>query len=231
VIELAGQGKDSVYTWGDIDYTLPNFVENLYLDVMANDNDGYGNALDNIIVGSIHNNTLDGKAGKDTLEGLWGDDTYYVDNVLDVVIEQAGEGSDTVFSTANYTLSDNIEILSLAGGSAVSGTGNAQSNTIFGNAGDNILDGGGSTDALSGLGGNDTFVFKAGQAHGDTVYEFEGNGAGVGDLLKFVGYGPGATLTQFSAEVWIVASLDGSIQEAITFVGAPALVGQDCVFV
>jgi len=45
---------------------------------------------------------------------------------------------------------------------------------------------------LEGRGGNDTFVFQRGQANGDTVTDFAGNGAGAGDILQFVGYGPGA---------------------------------------
>ena len=53
----------------------------------------------------------------------------------------------------------------------------------YGNARNNILDGGDDADQLNGLGGNDTFVFQAGQAPGDTVYEFAGNGAGAGDVL------------------------------------------------
>ena len=230
VVEEENEGIDTVYTFGDTDYTLPDHVENLWLDVMGHGN-GTGNDLDNIIWGNIHDTTLDGGAGIDTLYGGWGDDKYYVDEFLDQAIEGQGQGHDTVFSSVSYKLGDHVEILSLAIGGGIEGTGNAQNNTIFGNAGDNVLDGGGGIDSLSGLGGNDTFVFKAGEAHGDVVYEFEGNGAGAGDVLKFVGYGPGATFNQYSADVWIIASADGSIQEVITFVGAPSLVGQDYVFV
>ncbi len=230
VVEEENEGVDSVYTWGSMDYTLPDNVENLNLDIMAHGN-GTGNELNNIMWGTIHDGFLDGGLGQDTMYGSWGDDDYYVDDTLDQAIEAAGQGTDVVFSKANYTLSDNIEVLSLDGGNAVFGTGNAQNNTIFGNAQDNVLDGGGSSDSLSGLGGNDTFVFKAGQANGDVVYEFEGNGAGVGDLLKFVGYGPGATLIQQTASEWLVSSADGSIQEIFTLVGAPSLNNLDYVFV
>ena len=53
-----------------------------------------------------------------------------------------------------------------------------------------------------GLGGNDTFVFRAGQSNGSVVYEFEGNGAAVGDSLRFVGFGTlaeGASVAAASA--------------------------------
>jgi Ca2+-binding RTX toxin-like protein len=197
-------------------------------------NDGTGNALSNVITGSVHDNVLNGDLGADTMSGWAGNDQYYVDSEFDIVIENVDEGNDTVFSTVNHTLSSDIETLSLDVGNAVSGTGNAHSNTIFGNAGDNILNGRGSTDQLNGLGGNDTFVFEAGEANGDTVYEFAGNGAGTGDVLLFQGYGTlaqGATFQQVTATDWLITSADGLIQETVTLAGAPAIDASDFVFV
>jgi Ca2+-binding RTX toxin-like protein len=153
---------------------------------------------------------------------------------MDITFEHANYGNDVVFSTADYTIGDHIETLSLAVGNAVSATGNAQSNTVFGNAGNNILNGGGSSDSLSGLGGNDTFVFQAGQANGDVVYEFAGNGASAGDVLQFQGYGTlaqGATFQQATATEWLITSADGLTQEVITLVGAPTIDASDFVFV
>jgi trimeric autotransporter adhesin len=227
VVELFGEGIDSVKVTGDFGYTLTANVEKLTL---GGHGMGIGNDLDNIILGNEYDNIIDGGAGQDLMQGSLGDDTYYVDNTLDYVSEYATEGNDTVFATANYTLAQHLETLSLATGNAIKGTGNDQSNTIYGNNQDNELDGGGGSDTLSGLGGNDTFVFKAGQANGDTVYEFNGNGAGAGDMLKFVGYGPGATLQQYSATEWIVSSANGSIQEVITLIGAPTLDASDYMF-
>src|SRR5690606_23880905 len=123
---------------------------------------------------------------------------------------------------------------SLNVGTATSGTGNAQGNTIYGNALDNVLDGGGGADGLSGLGGNDTFAFKAGEAQGDVVYVFEGNGSAAGDLLRFEGYGTlaqGASFTQQTASDWLVSSADGLVQETITLSGAPVIHASDYVFV
>jgi Ca2+-binding RTX toxin-like protein len=231
VVELAGEGLDSVIVNADIDYTLTANVEKLYLKGHSN---GTGNALDNLIYGSEYDNILDGGAGQDLMQGFGGDDTYYVDNVQDSVGEFDGDGYDMVFSTVDFDLSmrgQHAEVLSLAVGNAVYGTGNDENNTIFGNAGDNVLEGRGGSDVLSGLGGNDTFVFHAHHTHGDVVYEFDGNGAGAGDVLRFEGYGPGATLMQMSATEWMVSSADGSVQEVFTLVGGPPLHASDYVFV
>ena len=38
-----------------------------------------------------------------------GDDAYVVDNAVDQVVENAGEGSDTVFASVNYALTANVE--------------------------------------------------------------------------------------------------------------------------
>jgi Ca2+-binding RTX toxin-like protein len=43
---------------------------------------------------------------------------------------------------------------------------------------------GGGTDVLTGNGGNDIFVFNVGQAGGDTIVDFAGNGASH-DIIAF----------------------------------------------
>ncbi|HEY8085745.1 MAG TPA: calcium-binding protein, partial [Methylophilaceae bacterium] len=66
-------------------------------------------------------------------------------------------------SSVDYTLSDNVEQLTLATGfTNINATGNDEANRIVGNSGNNILDGkGGSDDLVGGL-GNDTYVVDVG---------------------------------------------------------------------
>lgn len=190
-----------------------------------------GNFGNDTLDGGGDDDVLDGVSGNDTMRGGAGNDIYYAD-AGDVLSEAAGEGYDVVYAYSNFTLTDHIEILSLLTG--VHGTGNAQANTIFGNQYDNILNGAAGADSLSGLGGNDTFVFQAGQADADAVYEFNGNGAGVGDVLQFTGYGTiaqGATFRQLTATSWEIGSADGTVHDIITLVGAPTVDASDFVFV
>ena len=70
--------------------------------------------------------------------------------------------------------------------------------------------------------GNDAFMFQRGEADGDIIVDFAGNGASAGDVLLFVGYGPGATFTQNDATQWQVNYDGGSSHEVIVFLnGAP----------
>ncbi|MEK7801135.1 MAG: hypothetical protein AAB276_01660, partial [Pseudomonadota bacterium] len=103
------------------------------------------------------NDIIDGGEGADIMRGGLGNDTYYVDDALDAPIENIGEGTDTVISNISYTLTDNIENLTLAL-SGLTGTGNALDNTITGSTGNDIIDGALGADTMIGGLGNDTYV-------------------------------------------------------------------------
>jgi Ca2+-binding RTX toxin-like protein len=161
--EAASAGTDSVFS--SVGYTLLDNVENLLLSGVENLN-GTGNASVNTLTGNSGNNILDGKAGADTALGGLGDDLYLVDNVSDVVTENASEGVDAVWSTANLTLANNVENGLLVNGTAATLTGNTLNNWLVGNtnanviaagAGDDTLDGGTGADTLTGGAGNDTY--------------------------------------------------------------------------
>lgn len=149
VVEGADAGADTVTSWES--YVLPANIENLTLLGTAAIS-GTGNELDNILTGNTGTNTLTG--------GL-GDDTYVIQNMSDVVVEVADEGTDSVQSSATYTLGANAENLTLTGSTNINGTGNADANLLNGNAGDNVLDGGAGADTLVGGAGNDSYVIDA----------------------------------------------------------------------
>lgn len=117
---------------------------------------------DDTLYGTSGDDTIDGKAGADTMKGMAGNDIYYVDNTGDVVIESAGGGTDTVRTGITYTLSANVEKLTLNGVGAINGSGNTQNNTLAGNAASNVLDGKAGADTLNGGAGNDTLTGGAG---------------------------------------------------------------------
>ncbi|MFS2071434.1 M10 family metallopeptidase C-terminal domain-containing protein [Pseudomonas sp. CT11-2] len=147
---------DTVYSF--IDYTLGSNLENLTLLDGANLN-GTGNALNNVITGNNGNNILDGGIGADYLAGGTGNDTYIVDNIRDVIVETSTLASeiDIVRSSATFTLSANLENLTLTGAANIDGIGNAQNNVITGNDGNNQLVGGAGLDTLIGGKGNDDY--------------------------------------------------------------------------
>jgi len=228
VVENANEGGDTVFSTAH--FRLSANVETLVLQGSA-DLQGYGNSDPNTLFGNAANNLLDGGAGADTMIGGAGNDTYFVDNAGDMVVESSNEGSDAVFANIDYTLSANVETLVLQGSSNLAGTGNTLANSIFGNSGDNTLDGGVAADVLTGNAGNDTFVFHAGEANGDVVVDFAGNGNAAGDSLQFVGYGAGATFTNIDPTHWQVNYNSGSLHEVITFMNAPTVDPSDFQFI
>lgn len=118
----------------------------------------YGNDGDNILLGNNGNNLLDGGKGADAMEGGKGNDTYIVDNAADTVKENANSGTDLVLSSVSFTLSTDVENLTLTGADNIDATGNALKNILIGNDGNNKLDGGDGIDILKGGLGNDTYI-------------------------------------------------------------------------
>jgi len=173
ISEKAGEGSDTVYS--SVSYTLSNYIEKIILTGSGNlsvrgNNSGTvitGNSGNNLIYGGTSNDIIDGGVGVDTMYGGKGNDVYYVDNVKDVVSEKTGEGSDTVYSSVSYTLSNYLENLVLTGNADLSATANNNGCDILGNSGNNLINGGTGNDTLDGSTGNDTMTGKLGD---DTYY-------------------------------------------------------------
>lgn len=152
--ENASEGTDTVIS-SSISWTLGVNFENLTFLNTANTK-GVGNVLNNVITGNSGNNTLDGGAGTDTLIGGLGNDAYVVDNVGDIITENAGEGTDSITTLVSYTISGEVENMTLGGTAAINGTGNVANNIIIGNIASNVLSGDDGNDSLNGSSGNDT---------------------------------------------------------------------------
>jgi len=120
VIENAGEGIDRIVIRED--YTLGDNIEDLTLAGTFG-HGGTGNALDNVLVGSLGDDVLDGKMGADTLTGDAGTDTFVFvageadgDTITDfagagaqggdvLVFNGYGNGSITRIGTSNsYTI-------------------------------------------------------------------------------------------------------------------------------
>jgi serralysin len=181
VVEGAGQGDDAVYALVSYALAVGQEVEilSLFDRSAASTLSLTGNALTQTLIGDAGANLLNGGGGADVLYGLGGNDTYVVDNAGDFVVENAGQGNDTVLAQTSYALAigQEIEVLDVFDRNATDAlelTGNALAQTLIGNAGGNVLNGGAGADVLYGLGGNDNYVVDTA---GDLVIEGASGGS------------------------------------------------------
>ncbi|MFM9937328.1 MAG: DUF4347 domain-containing protein [Novosphingobium sp.] len=188
VVENDNEGTDTVRA--TISYALGKGLENLLLLGTSNLS-GVGNSLnnaitgndgDNILTGEDGNDVLDGGAGSDTMIGGVGNDTFVIDQIDDVVSEQANQGNDTVKANYSYSLLANFENLVLTGTDAIDGVGSDVNNLLTGNSAANILQGLGGNDTLDGGAGNDTLIGGTGDdsyivdSSSDVIVEQVGEG-------------------------------------------------------
>ncbi len=167
-----------------------------------------GDAGDNLLAGGAGADTLSGGAGSDTLSGGAGDDLYILSDRA-TLVENAGEGSDTVQASVTMTLPKNVENLVLAGTKALNGNGNTLDNQLTGNAGANQLKGAGGADTLAGGGGNDTLsggtgsdVFRFAPGGGRDVVTDFAQGDSI-DVRAYVTAGQAPVMVQAGADVTV----------------------------
>jgi|GEM_PF-1734927 len=210
-VENPAGGDDKVYlSVASGTYVLPTEVEWAQVTstgaVNITGHNGASNHLiggsgTNVLKGGDQNDTLDGGLGNDTLVGGAGDDTYWVSAAGDSIVENATEGTDTVFvkftAAGTYALSGNVEnAFADTGAVNVSITGNNLNNTVQGNDGNNLLNGGDGNDTLLGSLGNDTL---------------DGGGGSL-DMVDLSAYGTSAN--------WTAARISAT-DIKLTYTGAP----------
>ena len=144
----------------------PTGLTDTLLSGTSSDDLIYGAQGNDTLYGLAGNDYLDGGAGIDSLIGGIGNDTYIVDNIGDVVVENANEGVDSIQTYFDVDLTSptqfggylaNVENFTLIG-SATLGTGNALGNSILGSGMANTLDGGAGNDSIDGGAANDSVV-------------------------------------------------------------------------
>jgi Ca2+-binding RTX toxin-like protein/subtilisin-like proprotein convertase family protein len=256
VTELANEGFDYVYTsvsftnWVSVEYVIATGATVLTGTGDANVNTFDGTVRFNgvtflglggadVLYGSNYADSLDGGDGNDiilaylavngadTLSGGNGDDVYYLFQSGDMIIENSGEGFDTLYTQANVTLAANIE-QAVVYGAATSVTGNSGNNNLFGlnsnnslvlNGGDgndwvmgsnqdDTLDGGTGNDILQGLGGTNRMVGSA----GDDVY-YSTSATDV--IVEAAGEGRDTVYASYN-----VAALAADVEQLVSFGGA-----------
>ncbi|SMF94842.1 Hemolysin-type calcium-binding repeat-containing protein [Methylomagnum ishizawai] len=143
-----------------------------YLEGLGGNDTLDGGGGNDRLIGDRGNDRLDGGTGADLMLGGVGNDSYVVDDPGDTVLENPGDGLDTVQSWIDYTLAPEVERLALLGNGTLAGHGNTLDNRLTGNAGDNALWGGDGDDTLLGGSGSDTLY---GEAGGDFLYGGSGN--------------------------------------------------------
>ena len=185
---------------GNFDDVLTGDTNANRIEAMGGNDSVSGASGNDTLIGLAGNDTLDGGTGNDSMVGGTGDDTYIVDSAGDKVVENTGEGTDTVQTAlSTYTLGSNVENWMALGTSAASGTGNTLNNVMTGNSGANTIDGGAGNDTLTGGGGIDRFNITAGT---DTVTDLGNGGA---DVLVVSANG-NATVNATVAAEWTATS-------------------------
>lgn len=159
---------------GDLMIGVSNLVGSANADMLTGNDDANtlrgmdgndslsGGAGTDTLEGGSGADRLDGGTGIDVLDGGLGNDIYWVDNLGDTIINEvafsSGGGIDTIYSTVDFTMNVNFEVLRLEGTDDLVGIGSSLGEALVGNAGANSLVGNFGNDVLWGRGGDDTLI-------------------------------------------------------------------------
>ncbi|WP_395648374.1 M10 family metallopeptidase C-terminal domain-containing protein [Terricaulis sp.] len=247
-VSLTTPANNSGDAAGDTFSSVENLTGSAFNDTITGDltvNVLSGGGGADTMVGGAGGDTLNGDAGDDTLNGgsgadalnggdgldtaLYGDASAGVTIDLKAHVMMGAAAGDTLISIENLTGSTYKDML----------TGDDGANVIRGRAGDDLLNGGAGNDTLLGgigvdqmVGGDgaDEFVFRMGDAGGDSIYDFD---AAAGDHLTFAGYGTaeqGATFTQVNDTTWMINSADGLVHDLVTLANGAMIDAGDYFF-
>lgn len=171
---LFGLGGDDQLFGGVGDDALDGGDDDDMLDGGSGKDELFGGSGSDLLIGGSGNDVLDGGAGSDEMRGGTGSDTYYIDSAGDQIIELAGEGSDTLYTSVNYILAEDVSVenmrVNTTDGLVI--VGNSSNNFITGNDGNDTLIGNDGNDRLNGKAGNDVLIGGDGN---DTLFGDDGN--------------------------------------------------------
>ena len=165
--ESGGEGADTVRT--SVSYALAPFGGADIEVFETTDPTGTGaisltgNGSSQRIVGNDGANYIHGGGGSDELVGRDGNDIYRFPGPNSVVVENGGEGIDTVRALGTYVLTPGADVEVLTADDYylpwVDLTGNDNGNSLVGSGGDDVLNGRDGRDDLFGNDGQDSFLF------------------------------------------------------------------------
>lgn len=194
---IRGSEGDDIFTGGDgADMLIGNGGTDSLDGGSGDDYLNGGDGIDTLIGGEGDDVLYSGR-GEDIMRGGYGNDFYDVVYLNDTIIENVGEGIDTIRTgVVSYTLGDNVENLIMYQDRAITGIGNDLDNRIEGSNSGNVLNGLGGADVIYGFNGDDTISgglgddFLSGRKDNDVVMGDAGNDriyGGTGDDVLWGG--------------------------------------------
>lgn len=180
-------------------------------DTLVSIENATGSPFDDTIYSSNGVNVIDGGAGIDTVVY-----SSQNDNTIQLIDLQAGQARFGEMTAQGFV--GVVDTL----GSVENVVGSFFTDTIIGNDRDNILNGSRGNDIMTGGRGADRFVIVAGEGVAEELTDYSW---AQGDVIVFVGFGPGATFTYDNDLHWTVRSASGLISEGVYLDNAPASIG------